>query len=40
MIYAFNQLDIHADYQLEVVYLADHERKQRIVVDGNENPKM
>ena len=28
VIYAFNQLD--------VVYLADHERKQRIVVDGNE----
>lgn len=36
VIYAFNQMDIHADYQLEVVYLADHERKQRIVADGNE----
>lgn len=36
VIYAFNHLDIHADYQLEVVYLADHERKQRIVADGNE----
>lgn len=36
VIYAFNHLDIHADYQLEVVYLADHERRQRIVVDGNE----
>lgn len=36
VIYAFNGLDIHADYQLEVVYLADHERCQRIVVDGNE----
>lgn len=36
VIYAFNHLDIHADYRLEVVYLADHERKQRIVVDGNE----
>lgn len=36
VIYAFNQLDIHADYQLEVVYLADHERMQRIVVDGTE----
>lgn len=36
VIYAFNQLDIHADYQLEVVYLADHERRQRVVVDGNE----
>ena len=36
VIYAFNHLDIHADYRLEVVYLADHERRQRIVVDGNE----
>lgn len=36
VIYAFNHMDIHADYQLEVVYLADHERIQRIVVDGNE----
>ena len=36
VIYAFNQLDIHADYQLEVVYLADHDRDQHIVVDGNE----
>lgn len=36
VIYAFNHLDIHADYQLEVVYLADHKRCQRIVIDGNE----
>lgn len=36
VIYAFNQLDIHADYQLEVVYLSDGERQQRIVVDGND----
>lgn len=36
VIYAFNQLDIHADYQLEVVYLSDQERQQHIVVDGNE----
>lgn len=36
VIYAFNHLDIHADYELEVAYLADHERRQRIVVDGNE----
>lgn len=36
VVYAFNQLDIQADYQLEVVYLADSEREQRIVVDGNE----
>lgn len=36
VIYAFNKMDIHADYKLEVVYLADHERLQHIVVDGNE----
>ena len=36
VIYAFNKLDIHADYQLEVVYLSDSERHQHIVVDGNE----
>ena len=36
IVYAFNQLDIHADYQLEVVYLADQDRQQHIVVDGNE----
>lgn len=36
VIYAFDQLDIRADYQLEVVFLADHERVQRIVADGNE----
>lgn len=36
VIYAFNQLDIQADYQLEVAYLADHERHQHIVADGNE----
>lgn len=36
VIYAFNNMDIHADYQLEVVYLADSDRRQHIVVDGNE----
>lgn len=36
VIYAFDQLDIQADYQLEVVFLADHKRVQRIVADGNE----
>ena len=36
VIYAFNQLDINADYQLEVAYLPDADRVQRIVVDGNE----
>ena len=36
VIYAFDRLDIQADYQLEVVYLADSERRQRIVADGNE----
>ena len=29
-------MDIQADYQLEVVYLSDSERRQRIVADGNE----
>lgn len=36
IIYAFDRMDIQADYQLEVVYLADNEREQRIVADGNE----
>ena len=36
VIYAFNQMDIRADYKLEVVYLADAPREQHIVVDGNE----
>lgn len=36
VIYAFSHLDIQADYQIEVAYLADHERRQRIVADGDE----
>lgn len=36
VIYAFDRMDIQADYQLEVVYLADSERRQRIIADGNE----
>lgn len=36
VIYAFDRMDIQADYQLEVVYLSDQERVQRIVADGNE----
>lgn len=36
VIYAFNNMDIHADYRLEVVYLADSERQQHMVADGNE----
>lgn len=40
VIYAFNQMDIHADYRLEVTYLADHEREQHIVADGNEIQKV
>lgn len=36
VIYAFDRMDIQADYQLEVVYLADSERSQRIIADGNE----
>lgn len=35
VIYAFDGLDIRAGYQLEVVYLADSERRQQIVADGN-----
>ena len=35
-IYAFDQMDIQADYRMEVVYLADNRREQRIVADGNE----
>ena len=29
-------MDIQADYRMEVVYLADNRREQRIVADGNE----
>lgn len=36
VIYAFDRMNIQADYQLEVVYLADSERRQRIIADGNE----
>lgn len=36
IIYAFDKMDIHADYRLEVTYLADHLREQHIIVDGNE----
>lgn len=36
IIYAFDRMDIQADYQMEVVFLADNEREQRIVADGNE----
>lgn len=36
VIYAFDRLDRQADYRLEVVYLADNRRVQRIVADGNE----
>ena len=36
LIYAFDQMDIQADYQMEVVYLADTRGEQRVVADGNE----
>lgn len=36
IIYAFDRMDIQADYQMEVVYLSDSEREQHIVADGNE----
>ncbi len=35
VIYAFDQLDSEADYQLEVVYLSDAVRQQQIIADGN-----
>lgn len=36
IIYAFDKVDINADYQLEVVYLSDNDtRVQQIVIDGN-----
>jgi len=34
VIYAFDRLDIQADYQLEVVYLADSERRARVLGRG------
>ena len=40
VIYAFDKMDIQADYRLEVTYLADHDRVQHIVVDGNEIQKV
>ena len=36
VIYAFDGMDIQADYQMEVVFLVDNRREQRIVADGNE----
>ncbi|MEG1648828.1 MAG: glycoside hydrolase family 2 TIM barrel-domain containing protein, partial [Rikenellaceae bacterium] len=36
VIYAFDKVDINADYQLEVVYLSDNDtRRQQIAADGN-----
>lgn len=35
VIYAFDKMDIQASYRMEVVYLADSERRQQIVADGN-----
>lgn len=36
VIYAFDKVDINADYQLEVIYLSDNDtRVQQIVADGN-----
>ena len=36
VVYAFDRMNIRADYRLEVVYLSDGDRRQRIVADGNE----
>ena len=35
VIYAFNKLDINANYRMEVVFLADHDRVIRMSADGN-----
>ena len=35
VIYAFDKMDIQAAYRMEVVYLADSERRQQITADGN-----
>lgn len=35
VIYAFDKIDIQADYQMEVVFLADEDRKIQISADGN-----
>lgn len=35
VIYAYNQLDINANYRMEVTFLADHDRIIRITADGN-----
>lgn len=35
VIYAFDQVDIEADYRMEVVYLSDGERIQSVTADGN-----
>lgn len=35
VIYAFNNMDIQANYQLEIIYLADKDRVQQIVADGD-----
>nr|WP_321521915.1 glycoside hydrolase family 2 TIM barrel-domain containing protein [uncultured Macellibacteroides sp.] len=35
IIYAFDKIDIQADYRMEIVYLADNDREQQIIADGN-----
>jgi len=35
IIYAFDKIDIQADYRMEVVFLADDDREQQIIADGN-----
>ena len=35
VIYAFNKLDIHANYRMEIAFLADHDRIIRMSADGN-----
>lgn len=35
VIYAFDKMDIQADYRMEISFLADHDRKLELVADGN-----
>lgn len=35
VIYAFDKMDIQADYRIEISFLADHDRELEIIADGN-----
>lgn len=35
VVYAFDKMDIQADYRLEIAFLSDQERQIRLIADGN-----